>query len=152
MGYFLIFIFGIGFAHLDVIIVRTGEKLYGGAWRKSGMNASEKRKFKRLSLKLDLSCHRVDSPSEILHAGRTVNVGPGGIYFETSAKIFEPGHLIKIDMAIPPTNGLLQFGGRVSGFAKVLRTHRVADDAVEDVTQGFHGVAVEFCHPPRLSV
>jgi hypothetical protein len=116
------------------------------------MSGSEKRKFKRLPLKLDLSCHRVDSPSEVLHIGRTVNVGPGGIYFETSSKIFEPGHLIKIDMAIPPTNGLLEFGGRVSGFAKVLRTHRVADDAADAASQSFHGVAVEFCHPPRLSV
>ena len=40
------------------------------------MSGSEKRKFKRLPLKLDLSCHRVDSPSEVLHTGRTVNVGP----------------------------------------------------------------------------
>jgi len=117
------------------------------------MGSFEKRKFKRLPLKLHISCHRVDLPSEILHTGRTVNVGPGGIYFETSSKIFEPGHLIKIDMAIPPTNGLLEFGGRVSGFAKVLRTHPpVADNSTENLTQGFHGVAVEFCHPLRLSV
>ncbi len=117
------------------------------------MSGSEKRKFKRLPLKLHLSCRRVDSPSEALHIGRTVNVGPGGIYFETPSKIFEPGHLIKIDMSIPPTDGLLEFGGRVSGFAKVLRTHPpVTDSAADTVIKGFHGVAVEFCHPLRLSV
>jgi hypothetical protein len=33
IGYFRFFIFGIGFARLDAIIDRTGEKLYGGAWR-----------------------------------------------------------------------------------------------------------------------
>ncbi len=121
---------------------------HGGSARSS----SEKRKYKRLQLKLNLSCHRVDSSPEVLHTGRTVNVGPGGIYFETSSKIFEPGHLIKIDLSIPPTDGLLEFGGRVSGFAKVLRTHPVADDAADVAGQGFHGVAVEFCYPPRLSV
>ena len=121
---------------------------HGGSARSS----SEKRKFKRLPLKLHLSCHRVDLPSEVLHIGRTVNVGPGGIYFETSSKIFEPGHLIKIDMSIPPTDGLLEFGGRVSGFAKVLRTHCLADNSADATGLGFHGVAVEFCHPPRLSV
>ena len=117
----------------------------------SAMSGSEKRKFKRLPLKLHLSCRRVDSPAEALHTGHTVNVGPGGVYFETCSKIFEPGNLVKIDMSIPPADGLLDFGGRVSGFAKVLRTHRLADDSI-DTAHGFHGVAVEFCRPLRLSV
>ena len=58
--------------------------------------------------------------------------GPGGVYFETSSKIFEPGNFVKIDMSIPPTDGLLEFGGRVSGFAKVLRTHCLAAQAADD--------------------
>ena len=121
---------------------------HGGNARSS----SEKRKFKRLPLKLHLSCHRVDSSPQVLHTGRTVNVGPGGIYFETQHKLFEPGHLIKIDLSIPPTAGLLDFCGRISGFAKVLRTHHLADNSADSASQGCHGVAVEFCHPPRLSV
>jgi len=116
------------------------------------MGGVEKRKFKRLPLKLHLSCQRIDSASEGLHTGYTVNVGPGGVYFETPHKMFEPGHLIKIDMSIPPTDGLLEFGGRLSGFAKVLRTHPVAADITDAAGNSFHGVAAEFCQSPHLSV
>lgn len=144
---FLIVYFGISFALLDVIFIVERNFIVGHGG--NGMGGAEKRKFKRLPLKLHLSCHRVDSSPEMLHTGRTLNVGPGGIYFETSSKMFEPGHLIKIDMSIPPTEGILEFGGRVSGFAKVLRTHRIDVDSADS---GYHGVAVEFCHPPRLSV
>ena len=116
------------------------------------VGGGEKRRFGRLPLKLHLSCHRVDSPSGILHTGRTINVGPGGIYFETDSKVFKAGHLLKVDLSIPPTDGLLELGGRVSGFAKVLRTcHLPASDEDALLDSVCHGVAVEFCHPPRLS-
>ena len=97
------------------------------------MNDTEKRRHKRLPLRLDLSCHRVDCPSEVLHAGRTVNVSTSGIYFETSSKVFEAGHMLKVELSIPPTDGLLEFGGRISGFAKVLRTHCLSVPLPSDV-------------------
>ncbi len=75
------------------------------------------------------------------------------MYFETVAGSFEPGSLVKIDLSIPPTDGLLEFGGRVSGFAMVLRTCCIAAQSADDAAeQDYHGVAVEFCQPLRLSM
>ena len=111
----------------------------------------EKRKFKRVPVALGLSSRKVDAPSAQLYKGRTVNVSPGGIYFETDAAVFEPGNLLKVMLSIPPTTGLLEFGGEISGLARVLR---VCGPAHSQPDSGRHcreyGVALEFCQKPRL--
>ena len=111
------------------------------------MLGQEKRKYKRQLLRLDLSCHRVDANCEVLHRGRTVDVGPGGIFFETLCSRCTSGNLVKIDLSIPPDEGLFTFGGKISGFAKVLRTSSPDDT----VGREYHGIAVEFCQPLKLS-
>jgi len=105
------------------------------------MDSSEKRRFKRLQITLGLSCREVGSTTDALYNGCTINVSPGGLYFETADAAFETGNLLKVELTIPPTPGLLEFGGRISGFGRVLRTcsHR-----------GKHGVALEFYRPPKL--
>jgi hypothetical protein len=111
----------------------------------------EKRKFKRVEVALGLSCRKVDSPSAELYEGRTVNVSPGGIYFETGAAVFEPGNLLRIMLSIPPTAGLLEFGGEISALARVLRVF--GPEASEPGCGrrcGEYGVAVEFWQKPRL--
>ncbi|MGA1979706.1 MAG: PilZ domain-containing protein [Sedimentisphaerales bacterium] len=105
------------------------------------MESFEKRKFKRLQISLGLSCRKVGSTEEKLHNGCTVNVSPGGLYFETADNVFEPGNLLKVELTIPPTAGLLEFGGRISGFGRVLRTC---------LHSGRYGVALEFCRSPKL--
>ena len=111
------------------------------------MDIDEKRKYKRLSVGLELSCYKVGSAAEKLYAGRTVNVSPGGLYFQTTADAFQPGNLLRVELSVPPTTGLLEFGGRISGFAKVLRTSNIC----ESTSSGRYGVALEFCRTPRLS-
>ena len=115
------------------------------------MNMPEKRKFKRVPAALGLSCRKVDSPSAQLYKGRTVNVSPGGIYFETDAAVFEAGNLLKVMLSIPPTAGLLEFGGEISGLARVLRVcgpETTQADSSRDCAE--YGVALEFCQKPRL--
>lgn len=117
------------------------------------MNTSEKRKYKRVGTKLGISCHEVGSASEQPYTGRTVNICPGGLYFETAADTFKPGNLsrgslFKVELSIPPTKGLLEFGGKISGFAKVLRACSLHDPMSADK----YGVALEFCQSPKLSV
>ena len=109
------------------------------------MDGPEKRKFKRLSITLDLSCRKIGSETETLHKGYTTNVSPGGLYFETADDAFTPGNLLKVELSIPPTAGLLEFGGRISGFGRVLR-------AGTESQSGKYGVALEFCRPPRLCI
>ncbi|MHC4418769.1 MAG: PilZ domain-containing protein [Planctomycetota bacterium] len=111
----------------------------------------EKRKFKRVPVALGLSCSKVDAPSAQVYKGRTVNVSPGGIYFETGAAVFEAGNLLKVMLSIPPTTGLLEFGGEISGLARVLRVcGREATQADAGGDCGEYGVALEFCQKPRL--
>src|SRR4030042_6454378 len=110
------------------------------------MDDSEKRKFKRLGAKFDISCVDVDSFAEQFQTGSTVNVSTGGLYFETSAGPFKQGNMLKVQLTIPPTSGLLEFGGKISGYARILRT-----DDIRDLTRKGHaspeiyGVAIEFC-------
>jgi hypothetical protein len=107
------------------------------------MDRSEKRRHKRLGAKYNLSCRKVGSTANIPYDGHTVNVSTGGLYFETTTDIFEQGNLLKVELSIPPTSGLLEFGGKIAGFAKVLRT---------DSISGRYGVALQFCRSPKLSI
>jgi hypothetical protein len=107
------------------------------------MDRLEKRRHKRLGAKYNLSCRKVGSTANITYDGHTVNVSTGGLYFETIRSAFERGDLLHVELSIPPTSGLLEFGGKIAGFAKVLRT---------DSASGRHGVALEFCRPPKLCV
>lgn len=115
------------------------------------MDRAERRKYKRLPLKLDLSCRKVGPTPEKFHTGCTVNAGPGGLYFETSAASFKPdnllpGNLLRVELSIPPTAGLLELGGRISGFARVLRASNIYDSLLS----AKYGVAVEFCQSLKL--
>ena len=107
------------------------------------MDRSEKRRHKRLGAKYILSCRQVGSNRSIFYHGYTLNVSTGGLYFETTTDKFKQGNLLKVELSIPPTSGLLEFGGKIAGFAKVLRTDSVA---------GRHGVALQFCRTPKLSI
>ena len=115
------------------------------------MDGSEKRRYRRLGAEFDLSCCKIGSPIEEFQSGRTVNVSPGGLCFETAVEGFEPGNLLKVDLSIPPTSGQLEFGGRISGFARVLRTSTICESSpgVNSFSKGCK-VALEFCRPLKL--
>ena len=116
------------------------------------MNWIEKRKFRRLAISLDLSCRKVGSSGDKSCRGSTINVSSGGLFFETVGTSFEFGNLIKVDLSIPPTEGLLELGGRISGFARVLRTSQLSqaqERQGEELPR--YGVAAEFCSPLKLS-
>jgi len=115
------------------------------------MDRFERRKYKRLPIKLALSCCKVGSAAERFHRGCTINVSPGGLYFATPAGVFKPGKLLKIELSIPPTAGVLEFGGRISGFANVLRTHNISDPHTDaNLLSAKYGVALKFCQPPKI--
>ena len=113
------------------------------------MDQDERRKYKRLGAKFDISCREVGSEAERAHTGSTVNVGTGGLYFETKEISFKPGSLLEVELSIPPKRGLLEFGGRISGFARVLRTDSVSAEGTALVS-GKYGVALQFCRSLRL--
>jgi len=117
------------------------------------INRPEKRKYNRVPITLDLSSRKVGSPDERLYTGSTVNISPGGLFFETTIDAFKTGSLIKVELSIPPTAGLLEFGGRISGLGRVLRTHNISDSHISgDSPADRYGVAVEFCQTLKLRI
>jgi len=116
------------------------------------MNNSERRRFKRMGEECGITCIEVNSKAK-QYIGRTMNVSLGGLYFQTDADTFKPdslskGSLFKVELSIPPTKGLIEFGGKISGFAKLLRTSNLH----ETMPAAKYGVALEFCQTPKLSV
>jgi hypothetical protein len=114
------------------------------------MGENEKRRFKRLTAKFDVSCFKVDATLETVYIGRTINVSPGGMYFETSANSFATGNLLRIELSIPPKAGQLDYGGRISAFAKILRTETIDRTNVAHPSYNKYGIALEFCRSPKL--
>lgn len=115
------------------------------------MGRGEKRKYERLPIELDLSCRKVSSAQEGLHSGRTVNVSPGGLYFETAGGGINPGDMLTVELSIPPTTGLLESGGRISTVATVLRTDSIrGSGSGGGMSSRSFGVAIEFCRSPKL--
>lgn len=117
------------------------------------MDRPEKRKHKRLGAKFDISCRRIGSQTSEIHEGRTTNISSGGVYFQTTANTFKRGDLLKVELLIPPTSNLLECGGKMEGFAKVLRTDSYFDPTENDrSSDSSHGIALQFCRPPKLCV
>lgn len=107
----------------------------------------DRRVHKRFPLKLSIFCQKVGHSGKLI-SGRTVNVSPGGILVEMKSGELKSGELISVEMSVPPTEGLLDFGGSFSGYARVVRSdsHPSMKEFPEKV------VALEFCDSPKLRV
>ena len=115
------------------------------------MDRLNKRKYERLRSRFEISCRKIGTRANQASEGYTENVSPGGVYFRTKSNAFKRGDLLKIELSIPPKSGSLEFGGKMAGFAKVLRSDAIFDcPAYDDSSVSNHGVALQFCHPPRF--
>jgi len=135
------------YGNIPPIVRRNGQQLC----REAFMDRFERRKYKRLPIRLTLLCCKMGTAGEKSYRGCTINVSPGGLYFETPVGIFKPGKLTKIELSIPPTAGVLELGGMISGFANVLRTINIRDSHTKaNLPFARYGVAVKFCQRPKL--
>jgi len=113
---------------------------------------SERRQHERLPIKFALSCRRVTSKTNYPRRGFTSNISTGGVCFEMVAQAFKPGDFVKIDFLVPPTVGVLESGGEITAFVKVLRTQNLINSSSsKDDVSGRFKVAAQFCQSPRLS-
>ena len=110
------------------------------------MDPSDRRKHKRLDLKLEMLCQRIGADESAVSSGKTVNISTGGVLIKTSHSKFEIGDLVNVQMTVPPTDGTLDHGGRMEGYARVTRINKLTR------TDAGKLVAFQFCHPPKLSV
>ncbi|MFZ9024400.1 MAG: hypothetical protein ACO3BO_06600, partial [Anaerohalosphaeraceae bacterium] len=56
------------------------------------------------------------------------------------------GELLSVEMSVPPTEGMLDFGGSLSNHARVVRSNdsETPEETPENV------IALEFCDSPKL--
>ena len=106
----------------------------------------DRRRHRRFPLKLSILCQKVGLSGGELVSGRTVNVSPGGMLVKVNSGEVSEGELLCIEMSVPPTEGLLDFGGMLSSHARVVRSdgHGVPEEFAERV------IALEFCDSPQL--
>jgi hypothetical protein len=105
-----------------------------------------------MPIALEVSCRKVSRLAAKSAQARTVNASPGGVYVETADAV-TTGDLVEMEFFVPPTTGVLESGGVISGQARVVRVDAAAGG--EKHSGSFartHGLAVEFCQPPRLQM
>jgi hypothetical protein len=123
----------------------TDEPLCGEAQRMD----EDRRRHNRIPLKLSISCQRVGHISGRLYTGRTINVSPGGLLVEMKSDDLQEGELLSVEMTVQPTEGLLDFGGSFSSYARVIRNRADVKAALAEAPFA-EVVALEFCDSPRL--
>ncbi|MBL7152522.1 MAG: PilZ domain-containing protein [Phycisphaerae bacterium] len=114
------------------------------------LDGLEKRRHRRIAIRLSLLCRRVGVEMPKLHTGRVVNVGTGGAYFETAATEFKPGNLTEVRLLVPPESGRLELGGTISTIATVVRTETLPTSRAGLRASPLYGVALEFRRRPKL--
>jgi hypothetical protein len=105
----------------------------------------DRRRNRRRPLELSVYCQKVGATDGRLFSGNTVNVSPSGVLVKMQGPILRDGELVSVEMAVPPSDGLLDNSGRFSSYARVVRI----DDPSQRVDSGKE-VALEFCESPRF--
>jgi hypothetical protein len=112
----------------------------------------DRRRHDRQPLRLTVLCQKVGQLGGTVYAGNTINVSPGGVLAQFGNCRLEDGELVSVDMTVPPTEGLLEYGGRFSSYARIVRVdnpHSVESSESRSMTRA---VALEFCESPKLRV
>ena len=110
---------------------------------------TERRKHKRLPLKLSVLCQKIGVSADKVYSGRTVNVSPGGMLIDLNAHDLAFGELVNVALTVPPTEGLLEWGGSFSSYARVVRTGRTT--AFHEPAM-LHSIALEYCQSPHYQI
>jgi hypothetical protein len=112
---------------------------------------SDRRRHKRLPVKFSVLCQKVGLSDGRFYSGNTVNVSPGGMLVEVASPQLKDGELVSVEVTVPPTEGLLEYGGSFSGYARIVRTHQ-SEAVLQSASSSANAIAVEFCESPHLRV
>ncbi|MCD4830927.1 MAG: hypothetical protein K8R02_03850 [Anaerohalosphaeraceae bacterium] len=113
----------------------------------------ERRRHRRLPLKLEVFCQKVGAESCGLLRAEAVNIAPGGVLLQSSqlAEASE-GDLFSLELEIPASDDNLEFGGRFSGFARVVRAIEQSRERDRFCPTLKKHIALEFCARPKLDL
>ena len=109
------------------------------------MDILERRKDRRLDLKVGVFCTEVGGGKRRLCSGRTINISSGGLYFETEEGGFERGSVMDVSIEVPAQAGVLEFGGTMRTMGSVVRTEVLSKSRAGVGASTLYGVALQFC-------
>ncbi|MCK4999149.1 MAG: PilZ domain-containing protein [Anaerohalosphaera sp.] len=113
----------------------------------------DRRTHKRLPLKLGVVCQSVGNSSCRTYTGSTVDVSSGGALIEINGSGLADGQLISVEMSVPPTDGFLDYGGKLSNYARVQRIDRAGFSSNPRLAHSLvQTIALEFCVSPRFAI
>ena len=114
----------------------------------------DRRKHRRLPLKLTVLCRKVGSAEDSVYTGKTLDVSPGGMLMEINSCGLNQGQLLTVEMSVPPAQGLLEYGGRFSSHARVVRVENThsGNQSRSDGPSVIQTIAMQFCELPKLNV
>ena len=116
------------------------------------MTDQERRKHRRLYIRLPLECSNWGGQPEVRYRTVTLNVSTGGVYFETEATDVRPGMMVKLELTVPPGDGHYPYQGRVTGLGQVVRVVPLAPKTdTSGRRRNWVGVATQFKESLKLS-
>lgn len=125
--------------------MRTGDEPTQGTGRSAH---AERRSHRRMVIRLPVECRKdVDSQTCIVRT-ITRDVSTGGMSFELDAPDFCVGDRLRIDLTVPPAEGVSPYQGRASCRAEVLRISRMTVANADSVER--HLIAARFLGTLRL--
>lgn len=116
------------------------------------INSKNRRLHKRLQLKISVLCQTVGISGGSSFTGNTVDVSPGGMLVEFNSGGLSQGQLLSIEMSVPPTEGLLEYGGRFSSYARIIRLEEAKSGMPNSTASLVQTAALEFCQSPKLRI
>lgn len=112
----------------------------------------DRRIHQRHQLKLDVFCQTVGLAGGRFYSGSTVDVSPSGVLVEIYETGLDLGQLISVDMPVPPEEDMLDYGGRFSGYARVVRIDGEQENYTTRRDLSTQAIALEFCQSPKLQI
>ena len=113
---------------------------------------NEKRRHQRLPLRFSVLCQKIGVPLSKVYTGTSVDVSPGGMLIDFNTNVLKHGELLSVEMSVPPTKGILEYGGRFSGYARVIRIDKSYPKKMAKSNAAGQTIALEFCESPKLQV
>ena len=110
----------------------------------------DRRLHRRLALRLAVLCHRVGASAHRPYTGNTVDISPGGALMEIDAMGLVAGQVLRVEIAVPPAEGLLDQGGRFTTHGRVVRVEPSPPESA-GARPATQRIALQFCSAPRLA-
>lgn len=119
--------------------------------------ADDRRKHRRLPVRVGALCRKIGSVHDHALSGNTVDICPDGLLLETHPELIEgisqnsttdTGDLFNIELDIPDADSANRFSGKVSAYARIVR---IASSQPEQKI-GKKQIAFQFCTRPQFDI